>query len=72
MTIGDKLLALRTENNLSLRALAQRVGCSHGFLCDIEKGRRTPSVKSLRALAEVFDVSPAHFLQEADANGVQG
>lgn len=38
-----RLKRLRVRRNLSLRTVAEEVGCSHEFLRDLERGNRAPS-----------------------------
>lgn len=54
MTSGDYLKALRTNQRLSQRELAQKLGLSNSYLCQIENQNRTPSRKVLMAYAEYF------------------
>jgi transcriptional regulator with XRE-family HTH domain len=41
----------RLRQQLTQRNLAEGVGIDHTYLCHIEKGRRTPSLDVLEALA---------------------
>lgn len=40
VTLGQRIRELREEQNMSLRALADKVGVSAPFLSDLEHGRR--------------------------------
>jgi transcriptional regulator with XRE-family HTH domain len=57
MPLGQKLRELREERDLSLRELAKKLGCSAAFLSDIELGRRYPSDKNLKDLAQLLNIS---------------
>lgn len=48
-TLGAEIRAYRGEE--SLRSVAERVGVSPSYLCDIENGRRAPAADTLRTLA---------------------
>ncbi|WP_018291655.1 helix-turn-helix domain-containing protein [Verrucomicrobium sp. 3C] len=52
MTLGQRIRELRDQRDLSLRELASRIGCSAPFLSDIELGRRYPSEKVLKDIAD--------------------
>ena len=55
--IGEYLKALRLENKLSQRALAEKSGVSNAEISRIESGeRKKPSEEVLRALALVLKV----------------
>lgn len=52
--IHRALKLLRTYHQLSQTALAQKLDISNTYLCEIEKGIKTPSIDLLAAYAEVF------------------
>jgi transcriptional regulator with XRE-family HTH domain len=60
-TIGERIRRLRSEAGLSQRAIAGP-GVSAAYICRIEKGERTPSVKALRVMAKNLGVS-AEYLE---------
>lgn len=51
-----RLRALRREREMSQTDLGRRVGLRTASICDIEKGRQQPSLKTARDLAAVFGV----------------
>jgi transcriptional regulator with XRE-family HTH domain len=58
-TLGLILRDARTEKELSLRAVGRKAKISGMFLCDIEKGRRFPSEKTLKVLAKILGIKTA-------------
>lgn len=56
-TLGECIRRLRDEQDLSLRELAKRVGCTPPFISDIEHGRRHPSDQVLAEFARVLNVA---------------
>jgi transcriptional regulator with XRE-family HTH domain len=60
--IGEKIRARRTELNMSLRDLAERVDLTASFLSQIERDLADPSIKSLRKIALALNVPMLHFL----------
>lgn len=60
-TVGERLRRLRSEAGLSQRSIAGP-GVSAAYICRIEKGDRTPSVKALRVIAARLGVS-AEYLE---------
>jgi len=55
---GEKLRTLRSQRNMTLRELAETLGFrSHGFVGDLESGRKKPSVELAVEIARLFDVS---------------
>lgn len=51
-----RLVALRLERGLLQRDLAKRAGISVSMLCDMERGRRTGSPATRKALADALRV----------------
>lgn len=66
MKIRDRnlLVRLRTGADLSQRELARAVGISHGFLAEMERGNRQPSLAVARRIAEHFEISLGALCEE--------
>lgn len=56
-TLGERIRELREENDLSLRELASTIKVSAAFMSDVELGRRYPSDKHIRAVAQALETS---------------
>ncbi len=55
---GEKLRLIRTRGGMSLRQLASELGfSSHGYVGDLESGRKKPSLEVALKIARLFDVS---------------
>ena len=54
--LGRYIRRRRGALNLSLREVAKRLNCSHGFISHIELGRRHPSERWLSGIARVLAV----------------
>ena len=55
---GEKLRTIRTQHGMSLRQLADELGFnSHGYVGDLESGRKKPSIEVALKIARLFDVS---------------
>ena len=66
--IGERIRARRTELNMSLRELAERVDLTASFLSQVERDLADPSIKSLRKIANALHVPILFFLdREEDA-----
>ena len=65
MRIGAYIKRLRTELGLTQGQLGQRAGVSVSFLSDIETGRTDPSLRTLQAIAETFDLGAGDLLVDA-------
>lgn len=55
---GEKLRLIRTRRGMSLRQLANELGFnSHGYVGDLESGRKKPSLEVALKIARLFNVS---------------
>ena len=53
----------REELGMSQKDLAEKVGISKSFLCDIEQGRSKPSIDTAVKLADALDISDIKFFE---------
>lgn len=67
--VGKRIARLRAERGLTQRALAERAGCSHGYVCHLELGKRQATPQVLAQLARALDV-PASTLATPAGDGV--
>lgn len=63
--IGARLRELRKDRGLSIQELADKVALSIGMISQIERGVSTPSLRSLRLLAEALEVPVSWFFASA-------
>ncbi|MGA1861598.1 XRE family transcriptional regulator [Deferribacter thermophilus] len=61
MTIGKKIQELRQRKKLTLRQLSKLSGCSLGFLSQVERDLVSPTVSSLKKIADALEISIMHF-----------
>lgn len=66
-TTGTRVRELRLKHKLTQRELGRSVGVTQGAIGHIETGRVTPPIKTLRRLAEYFDVPLAVLIVEDDS-----
>jgi HTH-type transcriptional regulator, competence development regulator len=68
LTFGQRLRQLRRERSLTQRQLAERTGVDFTYLSKLENDRldHTPSLKTLRALAEALDADELDLMEYAD------
>src|ERR671930_49034 len=67
--VGERLRALRRFRRCTLRTIAVRSGLSESFLSQVERGRSSASIASLRRIAEALGVSMADLFEP---DGVPG
>ncbi len=58
----ERLLALRKEYGYTQRQVAQMLGISQPSYIRYENGTAQPSLESLSALADIFDVSADYLI----------
>lgn len=61
--IGQTIRKLREERHLSLKELAMRAGLTQSFLSQVERNLTSPSVASLRKVAQAFGIPLAGLFQ---------
>jgi transcriptional regulator with XRE-family HTH domain len=64
--VGERLRSIRRARRCTLRTVATRSGLSESFLSQVERGRSSASIASLRRIADALGVSIAD-LFEVDA-----
>jgi transcriptional regulator with XRE-family HTH domain len=57
--VGERLRELRLFRRCTLRTIAERAGVSESFLSQVERGRSSASIASLRRIADALGVSMA-------------
>ena len=67
--LGRKIKQTRKLLKISLRELARKSTLSASFISDIEKGKRYPSVDSLKAIAKVLNTN-YRALKKHDLRGI--
>lgn len=62
---GEKLHSLRTAHGLTLTELAQALGYkAHGYISELEAGKKLPTVEFVIALSLHFDISADLLLRD--------
>jgi len=67
--VGDRLRALRRSRRATLRTVAERSGLSESFLSQVERGRSSASIESLRRVADALGVSMADLFEPGGLPG---
>src|SRR2546423_9527282 len=67
--VGERLRELRRFRRCTLRTISARSGLSESFLSQVERGRSSASIESLRRVADALGVSMADLFEP---NGVPG
>lgn len=55
--IGGRIRKLRKQRSLSQTVVADRADISQSFLSDIENGKKSPTLRSIRLIAKAFNIS---------------
>lgn len=63
-SLGAQIRELRRARNMTLAAVARRVGCSLGYLSQVERNLSIPTVKSLHDIARALGVNITWFFNE--------
>ncbi len=68
-SLGERIRTLRETRGESLRQLAEATGLTQSFLSQVERDLTSPSVASLRKIAEALGTSIATFFAGGSPNG---
>lgn len=63
---GERLKELRTEKELTTRALAEKIGTNNANISNWENNKNFPSIIFIYALCDFFDVSADFLLGRED------
>lgn len=66
MTLGEKILKLRTEQGLSQETFGERLGVSRQSVSKWETDQSIPELDKIVAISEMFGVSTDYLLKEAE------
>jgi transcriptional regulator with XRE-family HTH domain len=69
LELGRRIRTLRERRGMSLKAVSEAAGVSESFLSQVERGVASPSVASLRGIAEALQESVAAFFAEGEEAG---
>lgn len=60
---GGTLRKWRTRRGISQDELARRATLQRTYVSDVERGRRNPSLRNIKKLADALNVSPQRLFQ---------
>ncbi len=66
----SKLKKIRIKNNMTLVDVANRVGISKPFYCQIENGKRRLLYETAVKIAKVFNVKPDYLFYDDMLNSI--
>lgn len=64
-SIGQKLKELRKEQKRTLKDLAEQTGVSISFLSQVERGKSSVTLESLKKIADALKVNPTIFFSNS-------
>ncbi len=62
LTFAKMLHGIRLSDEVTQVELAEAVGVSKGLVCDIEKGRRLPTIEQAKLIAEFLEYPVQGFI----------
>jgi transcriptional regulator with XRE-family HTH domain len=67
--VGERLRVIRGLRRATLRTIAERAGVSESFLSQVERGRSSASIASLRKIADALGVAMADLFEPGGLPG---
>ncbi len=71
MNLGEKIRKLRIQKHMTLRDVSDKCGCSLGFLSQVERDLVSPTISSLKKIAEALDTNIMAFFNESDSHEIE-
>ena len=68
MNIGQAIITIRKEKNLSQEQLAFEASISRHFMYRLENNLASPTIKTLEKLSAALNIKPSEILLEAEKN----
>lgn len=62
--LGKMIRKIRSERGMTLKTLADKTGFSISFLSQLERGKSSATLESLKKISTAFDVNPSYFFDE--------
>ncbi len=70
-SLGQKLRELRKASKLTLKQVAEQVSCTAAYISQIENDKASPSISTLKRIAQVFNARIVDFfMEDADEDPV--
>jgi quercetin dioxygenase-like cupin family protein len=69
VSIGNKIRELRAASGLTLQQVAEGAGCTAAYISQIEHDKVSPSIASLKKIAQVFGVRIVDFFLDERTDG---
>ena len=64
--LGAGIQVLRKRCHLTLKVLAEKIGVTSSFLSQVEKGKASPSLATLKRIADALDTTVSFLVAEPD------
>ncbi|MAE69456.1 MAG: hypothetical protein CME06_03185 [Gemmatimonadetes bacterium] len=68
--VGRRIKKVRSEKQMTLRDVARRASVSATLISDIERGKTSPTIKSLSKISKALDESIVLFIEESLATEI--
>lgn len=65
-TLGTSIKELRKKHKMTLKTLASKTGFSISFLSQLERGKSSATLESLKKISLALDVNPGFFFNDTD------
>lgn len=69
---GAVITELRVKKGWGYEEVAHKVGCNPGYMSDIERGKKNPSLKIVQAIADTHDIQLSKLFALAEKKYAQG
>lgn len=61
--LGNKLKHLRVLKNLTQKKMAEKIGCTPAYICQLENGKTDPSISTLKKIVDALNITIVDFFR---------
>lgn len=62
--LGKNIRTVRKQNNLTLKELSEKTGFSISFLSQLERGKSSATLESLKKISLALNINPSYFFDD--------
>jgi transcriptional regulator with XRE-family HTH domain len=70
--LGAVITELRVKKGWGYEEVAHKVGCNPGYMSDIERGKKNPTIKIVQAIADVHEIQLSKLFSLAEKKYERG
>lgn len=66
--LGNNIKKVRKQNKMTLKELSEKTGFSISFLSQLERGKSSATLESLKKISLALNINPGYFFEKSEDN----